>query len=70
MKWMNSTFEPRQFPEAIMLRDEATVLGPFCVHCGAPLGEHGPRRRCPSVVSPLYPPPACKCHGVREAVTR
>lgn len=62
--YMKSTFSPRPLPEAIMIRDEATVLGPFCIHCGAPKGEHLPEdSRCPRVVSSLYPLPSCSCHG-------
>lgn len=63
-KYMKSTFVPRALPEAIALRDEHIVFGPFCVHCGAPQGEHSLGDNCPRVVSPLYPPPACTCHGL------
>jgi hypothetical protein len=34
MKWMKSTFKPRQL-EAIALRDEHIVFGPFCATVGA-----------------------------------
>lgn len=65
MTYMRSTFAPRELPEAIALRDEHIVFGPFCVHCGAPQAEHALRdSRCPARVSMLYPPPACTCHGV------
>lgn len=63
-RYMKSTFLPRQFPEAICLRDDATIMGPFCVHCGAPIAEHSGDGHCPFKVAAIYPPPACDCHGV------
>lgn len=67
-RYMRSTFAPRAFPMVIMLRDEGGVIGPFCVHCGAPEPEHqAGTKRCPSATSALYPAPACTCHGLAGA---
>jgi hypothetical protein len=62
---MRSTFTPRDYPQAIMLRDEAELFGPFCVHCGETLDRHSRRgSHCPSSSRIIVPPPACQCHGV------
>lgn len=69
-KLLSSTFAPRPYPEAIMLRDEHTVFGPFCIHCGAPEVEHSATKRCPANVPVLYPPPCCPCHGPENCEDR
>lgn len=69
--YMKSTFDgSRALPEAIALRDEHIVFGPFCAHCGAPQGEHSPEGHCPRSVSVLYPMPICGCHGPGKRPTQ
>lgn len=64
LTYMRSSFRSRGLPEAIFIGEEA-VVGPFCVHCGNPFFMHGRDGHCPDrVLHPLFPPPACGCHGL------
>lgn len=69
-KLLNSTFDPRiGGVQAIALDNEHTehiVFGPFCRHCGTPREYHSPTGRCPARVGPIFPPPACGCHGIKK----
>lgn len=52
---LTSTFEPRRYPEAIFVGEEALV-GPFCQHCGNPSYWHGSDGECLNFrMHPLLP---------------
>lgn len=71
IEYLTQTFEPRNLPTVIWLRDEA-IVGPFCIHCGWPFTLHGPRLECRRQVF-TFLGPACKCHRVetdRQMETR
>lgn len=65
-QWMKSTFDgSRQLPQFITIED-ATVVGPFCTHCGGDRLLHSKTGLCPTTVPPIFPPPCCGCHGTSK----
>lgn len=72
MKYMTSTFDPRDLPVAIIIEDgpstlpgvgSLTIVGPFCRHCGETQDHHDNAGHCPQQLRPLLPAPSCTCHA-------